>query len=98
MSGLEIFGFKTDDKFIDYIFFMGNNMFTYAFIIDEKDTYFIAHHYEFFENDKIDEGTLLNSPDPIDYLVEKCGNDVLKKIRAYSDSHFLAWCWRRYRE
>ena len=60
-SGLEIFKFKTDDKFIDYISLMGNNFIPYAIIIGEKYIYFIAHHYKFIEKDKIEEGTLLNS-------------------------------------
>ena len=59
---------------------MGTNMVPYAIIIGEKYTYFIAHHYKFFEKDKIGEGTLLNSPDPIDYHVEKCGEDVFQKL------------------
>ena len=61
ISGLEIFKFKTDDKIIDYISLMGNNMVPYAIIIGEKFTFFIAHHYNFIENDKIEEGTLVNA-------------------------------------
>ena len=30
---------------------MGKNMVPYAIIIGEKYTYFIAHHYNFIEND-----------------------------------------------
>ena len=41
ISGLEIIKFKTDDKIIDYISLMGNNMVPYAFVIGEKYTYFI---------------------------------------------------------
>ena len=55
-------------------------MCAYAIIIGEKYTYFIGHHYKYIENDKIEEGTLLNSPDPIDYHVENCGKDVFKKL------------------
>ena len=36
ISGLEVFKFKTDDKIIDYISLMGNNMIPYAIIIGEK--------------------------------------------------------------
>ena len=39
-SGLEIFNFKTDDKIIDYISLMGNNMIPYTFAVGEKYTYF----------------------------------------------------------
>ena len=40
---------------------MGNNMVTYAIIVGEKNTYFLYHCYKFIENDKIEEGTLLNA-------------------------------------
>ena len=82
ISGLEISKINTDDKIIDYISLMGNNMCPYAIIIGEKYTYFIAHHYKFIENDEIEEGTLLNatnrSVDPYVYHLEKCGIDSFK--------------------
>ena len=53
-------------------------MVPYAIILVEKDTYFIAHHYKFIENHKIEECTLLISPDPIVYHIEKCGVDSFK--------------------
>ena len=61
---------------------MGNNMVPYAIIIGEKYTYFIAHHYKFIENDKIEEGTLLNSTNgyPYDYHFDKCGVDSFKNL------------------
>ena len=84
ISGLEIFNFKTDDKPIDYISLMDNNMIPYAIIIGEKYTYFISHHYKFFEKDNIEQGTLLNtingSLDPFDYHVENCGVHSFKKL------------------
>ena len=40
ISGLEIFKFKTDDKIIDYIFLMGNNMIPYTFAVRENYTNF----------------------------------------------------------
>ena len=52
----------------------------YAYIVGEKYTYFIAHYYNIDENDKIDEGTLLNSLNPIAYHIEKCGEDSFKKL------------------
>ena len=83
-SGLEIFQFKTDDKIIDYISLMGNNMIPYASILGKKYTYFFYNRYKFIENDKIEEGTSLNetntSLDPYDYHVEKCGKDAFKKL------------------
>ena len=84
ISGLEISKFNTDDEIIDYISLMGNNMCPYAIMIGEKDTYFLEHRYKLTENDKIEEGTLLNrtdnSLDPYDYHVKKCGIDSLKKL------------------
>ena len=84
ISGLEITKFKIDDKIIDYISPMGNNMISHAIMIGEKHTYFLYHHYKFIENDKILEGTLLNaslsSLDPYDYHIGRCGVDSFKKL------------------
>ena len=77
ISGLEIFQFKTDDKIIDCVSLMGNIMIPYIFAIGEKITYFISTHYKFIENDKIVEGTFLNTTndnlDPFDYHLENFG-------------------------
>ena len=63
---------------------MGNNMIPYAIMIGERYTYFLYYRYKFIENDKIEEGTLLNatntSLDPYDYHLEKCGIDSFKKL------------------
>ena len=84
ISGFEIFKFKTDDKIIDYISLIGNNMIPYTFAVGEKYTYFLYYRYKFIENDKIEEGTLLNttypSLDPYDYHLEKCGIDSFKNL------------------
>ena len=84
ISGLEIFKFKTDDKIIDYISLMGNNMIPYTFAVRENYTYFLSPPYKFIENDNIEKATLLNatnnSLDPYDYHVEKCGIDAFKKL------------------
>ena len=84
ISGLEIFKFKTDDKIIDYISLIGNNLIPYAIMIAEKYTYFLDHHYKLIENNKIEEGTLLNTTndsfDPYDYHLENCGIDSFKKL------------------
>ena len=84
ISGLEITKFKIDDKIIDYISLMGNNMSPYAIMIGERYTYFLYHRYKFIENDKIEEGTLLNatniSLDPYEYHLEKCGIDSFKEL------------------
>ena len=63
---------------------MGNNVIPYANMVGEKYTYFLYNRYKFIENDKIEEGTLLNatnnSLDPYDYHVEKCGVHSSEKL------------------
>ena len=63
---------------------MGNNMNPYAIMVGERYTYFLYHRYKFIENDKIEEGILLNatngSLDPFDYHLENCGTDSFKKL------------------
>ena len=94
ISGLENFKFKTDDKIIDYISLMGNNMVPYAFIVGEKFTFFLYNLYKNIENDKTEEKTLLNTIDgcldSYDYHVEKCGIDAFKIIRAHPNTYLLA--------
>ena len=84
ISGLEIFKFKTDDKIIEYISLMANNMLPYTIAIGEKYTYFLYHRHKFIENVKIEGGTLLNatnnSLDPYVYHLVKCGKDSFKKL------------------
>ena len=84
ISGLEIVKFEIEDKIIDYISLMGNNIIPYSIAIGEKFTCFLYNRWKFLENDKIEEDTLLNrtnfSLDPFDYHVEKCGVDSFKKI------------------
>ena len=63
---------------------MGNNMIPYTIINGEKYTYVLYNRYTFIENDKIEEGTLLNatnnSLDPYDYHLAKCGKDSFKNL------------------
>ena len=84
ISGLEITEFETSDKVIDCISLMSNNMVPYAIILGEKYTNFLYHRYKMIENDKIEEGTLLNatntSLDPYDLHVEICDFDAFKKL------------------
>ena len=84
ISGSEITKFITNDKFIDYISLMGNNMIPYAIMVGERYTYFLYYRYKFIENDKIEEDTLLNatntSLDPYDYHLQKCGIDFFKNL------------------
>ena len=60
-SGCEIFKLKTDNKIIDYISVMGNNMCPSTIAVREKNTFFISDRYKFNENDKTEERTLLNT-------------------------------------
>ena len=98
ISGLEVTKFKTDEKIIDYTYLMGNNMTPYAIMIGERYTYFLYHRYKFIENDKIEEGTLLNatntSLDPYDYHLEKCGIDSFRKL----ERSLIHTCWPRHGE
>ena len=84
ISGLEVFKFKTHDKSIEYISLMDNNMIPHAIMIGERYTYFLYHRYKFIENDKIEEGTLLNATNeilnPFDYHLEKCCIDSFKNL------------------
>ena len=84
ISGLEIFKFKMDKKIIDYISLMGNNMVPYTFAVGEKYTYFLSSRYKFIQNDRIEDGTLLNATnnnlDPYVYHLEKCDIDAFKKL------------------
>ena len=41
--GLEIFEFKTIDKIMDYMSFMGNNMSPCTIVVGEEYTYFISN-------------------------------------------------------
>ena len=72
---------------------MGNNVILYAIMAGEKFTYFLYYHYNFFENDKFEEGTLLSrtdgSLDPYDYHVEKCGVDSFTKL----EHSLIHTCW-----
>ena len=73
ISGSENSKFETDDKIIDYISLMGINMCPYAIMAGEKYTFFIDHHYKFIGNDKIEEGTLLNTTNNnIDPFLSSC--------------------------
>ena len=84
ISGSELYEFKTEGEIVDYTSLMGNNMCPYAVLIGEEYTYFIDNRYKFIENDKIEDGTLLNatkkSLDPFDYHLGKCGIDSFKKL------------------
>ena len=94
ISGLEFIEFETNDKVIDCISLMGNDMVPYANILGEIYTYFLYHRYKFFGNDKIEEGTLLNttsgSLDQFDYHLEKRGVDSFKKLEHILIHTF--WC------
>ena len=98
VPGLESFKFRPDDEILDYISLTGNNKILSAIIIGEKYIYFIYNRYKFIENDKIEEGTLLNttngSLDPFDYHLEKCGVDSFKT----SEHTQIHTCWAGFEE
>ena len=83
ISGLEVFDFRTDQKILDYISFLGKNKIPHTFPVGEKYTE-KSTHYNFIENDKIEEGILLNSSndslDPYDYHLSMNGLDCCKKL------------------
>ena len=93
ISGLEVTKFKTDDKIIDYTSLMGNNMTPYAILIGERYTYFLYHRNKVIENDKIEEGTLLNATStslhPYDYHLENCGKVSFRKL----ERSLIHTCW-----
>ena len=93
ISGLEITEFETSDKVIDCISLMGNNLIPFTILLGEKFTYFLYDCYKFTENNKIEEGTLLNatntSLDQYDYHLEKCGKDSFKKL----EHSLIHTCW-----
>ena len=65
----------------------------YAIMVREQYTHFLSYQFKFIENDKIEEGTLLNSTnnnlDPFLYHLGKCGLDSFKKLER-SQIHC---CW-----
>ena len=71
---------------------------TYAFILGEKFTFFLYHRYKFIENDKFEEGILLNatndSLDPYDYHIEKCGIDAFKNL----ENELIHTSWQGHRD
>ena len=73
---------------------MDGDMKTYIIAVGDRYTYFISKHYNYIENDKIEECTLLGlldtersslnntniNLDPFAYHLEKCGEDIFKQM------------------
>ena len=63
---------------------MGNNMVIKAIVIGKRCTTFIFDHYNISENEKIEEGTILNaaneSDDPSDSRVLECGENAFTEV------------------
>ena len=78
---------------VDYISLMRNNMCPYAIMVGEKYIQFIAHHYKFIENDKMNERTLINGTnnnlDPFLYHLGESDVDSFKTLER-SPIHI---CW-----
>ena len=72
---------------------MGNNMIPTAVAIGETKTYFISDHYQLIGNNKIEEGSLLNSTNyslnPFDYHLAKCGQGAFKTMLSNQSRSFL---------
>ena len=72
---------------------MDNNMNPTAIAVGVKHTYFLSDQYKFIENNKIVQGTLLNSPnhsvDPYDYHVLKCSENIFSKKRQKEFNSFF---------
>ena len=89
-SGLEILKSKTDDKIINDISLMGNNMIPYTFAVADQYAYFLSSQHKFIGNAKIEEATLLNatndSSDPFDHHLGKCRVDSFKTLE-HSEIH-----------
>ena len=60
ISGHEIIKMSTEDKIIDFMSLMRNIMIPTAVAVGEKYKNFISDHYKFNENEKTEDGTLLN--------------------------------------
>ena len=52
IPGFGIFGFTTEDKFVDYVFNMGNNMVAYSIAVGERNTYFLFDHPEYIKTEQ----------------------------------------------
>ena len=70
-SGYEIVRFTTEDKNIDFVSNIGNNMVVHAIAVRRKHRCFLSDHYEFIKNEKTEERILLSSSnesvEPYDY-------------------------------
>ena len=51
-SGFEMIKFAREDKFIDFMSNMGNNMIPYPTTVREKNQYFLPDYYKYIENRK----------------------------------------------
>ena len=90
LFGHEIVRFFTEDKLINFIPNIGNNMVVYAIAVGKKYLYFLSDLYKFVENGKSEEGALLNiianSLDLFDYHVLKCDENAFTEIN-YEELH-----------
>ena len=88
--GFEINKFSTEGEFVDFINFMSNSMTAFSIDVGEKYTYFIPNHCKLIEDDKVEEGTLLNESvinnDPYAYHLANCGAGAFKTVE-YSRVH-----------
>ena len=87
-SGFEIIKYYIKDWIVDFLSLMGNNMSPTTETYGKKYTCFLSDRCKNFDNDKIEEETLLkntvDSPNPFDYLAFRCVEKVCNEVE-----HFL---------
>ena len=83
-SGSEINKFTTEDKVLDFLTPLGNNMISFAITVAAKKISFLPNHYEVIKNEKIKAGFLLNSTndsaDPYEFHVLNFGENMFPKM------------------
>ena len=92
VSGFQFIKFILEDNFLDFISLMGNNMTPNAIAVFTKIQIFLFDLYKFFENERTEEGTLLNSTnnsfDPFHYHLAKCGEGAFKTMECNQVNKF----------
>ena len=83
-SGFEITKLSTEDKLIDFISLMGNNMIPTAIAVGQKYTYSISDCYRFNVNNNTEEEIFLNSTNYslylLDFLLAEGGEGAFKTM------------------
>ena len=84
LSEYEIVRFTTEDKTIDFISNKNFKRVDFVATVGERHTLFLSDHYNYIENEGIEEETLINSInksfDPYDYDVINCGENAFTQL------------------